>query len=99
MNIKVRNYLEIVLDDYSKLSESSKFHYYFNIRGNERIRRDFNRPGYGFSSDFGVHKSLFIDRNLSDLIFLRIFKKKYDAFVGGSGVFDESLLSMNNING
>jgi hypothetical protein len=92
MNIKVKDYLERVLDDYSKLSESSKFHYYFNIRGNERIRRDFNRPGYGFSCDFGVHKSLFIDRSLSDLIFLRIFKKKYAAFVGGSGVFDESLL-------
>jgi hypothetical protein len=33
MNIKVKDYLERGLDDYSKLSESGKFHYYFNIEG------------------------------------------------------------------
>jgi hypothetical protein len=47
MNIKVKDYLERGLDDYSKLVRVVSF-IITNIRGNERIRRDFNKPSYGF---------------------------------------------------
>jgi hypothetical protein len=78
MDIRTKNGLRNILSEYSKLTEREGFYFYFNIRGSVRIRGDFSNR---------------VDRfHNIEVLFLRIYKTKYNSFIGGHGIYDESLL-------
>jgi hypothetical protein len=72
-------YLENFLRIYQDLSISKKFHMYFDMRGEHRMRRDFGKIG-----NRRKHHAV--------SIFLRIYNHTYYNFIGGYGIFDEKLL-------
>lgn len=81
MDDVTKHYTERILKFYNALSEKRKFHFYFEVRGDNKLRIVRRQDHY---------KSIAKDK--AEKLFLRIYKNKYHKFLGTSGVWDESLL-------
>ena len=83
-NIKQKTYE--LLKEYDSKSESGKFYFYFNIRGNVRIR------GCATMSILLHRINIQASKHRAEEVLLRIFNYKYHKFIGGSGYFEPELI-------